>query len=89
VDYLVEDSKGTHIVEIVFKNPSNNLTMTDNGMNINTGKNIVAEMIDEIEVKNTPPTNEYRYTPAFLLERMQHITPAYFSGVKILNTICT
>jgi hypothetical protein len=43
--------------------------VTGKGLNIDTGKNIVADMLEEIEVNNTEgtkPKNEYRNTPAFL-----------------------
>ncbi len=45
VDYDISNKQ--HYIEIVFKNPNYNTTLTSKGVDINTGQNIVTEMITE------------------------------------------
>jgi hypothetical protein len=45
VDYDISNNQ--HYIEIIFKNPSHNTVLTSKGIDINTGMNVVTEMITE------------------------------------------
>jgi hypothetical protein len=51
LDSEKKDDKYTHYIEIVFKNPANNITLDDTGLDIDTGINVVTEVLEEIEME--------------------------------------